>query len=93
MKRRQDRHTLPKDGRVLVSVVKKQPKSNTPLIFPTFFQIYFDSTDVLVEEEYLLFDSSALLSALGGTMGMFLGWSALDLFQLAARMVDRKGEK
>ncbi len=46
-----------------------------------------------MEEEYLLFDSSALLSALGGTMGMFLGWSALDLFQLAARMVDRKREK
>ncbi len=47
--------------------------------------LYFASSDVRVAEEYALLDLGILLSSLGGTIGMFLGWSALDLVRAACR--------
>ncbi len=41
--------------------------------------VFFTSTDVMVTVEYALLDLGTLLSTLGGVIGMFLGWSALDL--------------
>ncbi len=46
--------------------------------------IYLGSMEVTTEEEYLLLDFPAMLSAIGGFVGMMLGWSAKDLAELAS---------
>lgn len=38
----------------------------------------WDDLDVLIEEEYLLLDFNAIVSAVGGSLGLFLGFSCLD---------------
>jgi hypothetical protein len=41
----------------------------------------------LREEEYLLFDFNAIVSAVGGSLGLFLGFSCLDfLLRLLAKV-------
>jgi hypothetical protein len=44
-----------------------------------FTEIYFywENFDVLVEEEILLLDFNAIVSAIGGSLGLFLGFSCL----------------
>ncbi len=46
---------------------------------------YYDTTDVTVEEEYLLVDNLSFVAAVGGTMGILLGWSILDVVKLALK--------
>ena len=41
--------------------------------------MYYQTTDVTVWEEYRLFDLNAILSALGGSLGLFVGFSCLDM--------------
>ncbi len=38
----------------------------------------FSSMEVEVQEELLIFDFNAILSAVGGSLGLFLGFSFLD---------------
>ncbi len=52
--------------------------------------IFYETTDVVVEEEYELLDSLALLAALGGTMGICLGWSALDFARFTTDVLAPK---
>ncbi len=47
--------------------------------------INFDNTEVTVEEEYTLQDVYAMVATVGGSVGIFLGWSALDLARIVAR--------
>ena len=42
------------------------------------FIFYFKHLEIQEQEEYVLFDFSAILAAVGGSMGMFLGFSFLD---------------
>ena len=44
----------------------------------TVLYFYWDNLDVLVEEEYLLMDWNAIVAAVGGSLGLFLGFSCLD---------------
>ena len=47
------------------------PSKTTSRLF-----LYLDSTDVMVREEgYCLFDFNLIISSVGGTMGLFLGFS------------------
>ncbi len=56
--------------------------------------LYYDSTDVTVTEEYRLIDLGTLLSTLGGLIGMFLGWSLLDMTKILCSILDKaKGVK
>ena len=49
--------------------------------------IFWESLEVLIEEEYLLFDFNAIVSAVGGSLGLFLGFSCLDfLLHLMAKI-------
>ncbi len=41
--------------------------------------VLYQSLEVIVEEEYVLLDFQALLGAVGGFVGMILGWSLYDL--------------
>ena len=40
--------------------------------------VVFGTTDVSLIEEKLLFDFNAIISSLGGSLGLFLGFSCLD---------------
>lgn len=44
----------------------------------THVELYFESDEEVLNEEYLLLDGGALVSGAGGIVGMLLGWSALD---------------
>ncbi len=44
-------------------------------------------------EEKLILDGSMLLSSLGGTIGIFLGWSLLDLSAMLMRAAERLWER
>ena len=45
----------------------------------TSFAIAFDSPHVSVKEEYLIYDMVAMVSAIGGTMGLFVGFSFSEM--------------
>jgi hypothetical protein len=58
---------------------------NTPQIFlsgspgnKSYIFVTFKEIEVEVEQEFVLFDFNAILSSVGGSMGLFLGFSFLD---------------
>ncbi len=51
--------------------------------------IHFAGMSESVEEEYVLMDFSAMTSAIGGIVGMMLGWSVLDVARLGAAVAAR----
>ncbi len=51
--------------------------------------ICLGSMEVIVEEEYILLDFGATISAVGGIMGMLLGWSAKDLARLIPSTLEK----
>jgi len=61
----------------------------------TSIWVYFDMNAMLVEEEYRLMDEAAILSATGGSLGLFLGFSCLgiawDACNLLAAAVTKRG--
>ncbi len=61
---------------------------STPHPFPSG-QLYFGSTEVIVSEEFVMVDLGTLLSNVGGAVGMFLGWSVLDLARAAQEFFKR----
>ena len=46
--------------------------------------IYYENTDTIVSEEMLLYDLNSIVSAVGGSLGLFLGFSC---FQVALWML------
>ena len=44
----------------------------------TVAYLYYESNNMILLEEYLVFDFSAILVAIGGSMGLFLGFSFLQ---------------
>ncbi len=51
--------------------------------------VWLENSDIIVEEEYTLQDFSAIVATLGGSIGIFLGWSLLDLCRLLAHFLKR----
>ena len=49
------------------------PKSNLALV-----SLYYDSNHMTTFEEYLNFDEQGVLVAVGGSLGLFLGFSFLQ---------------
>ena len=47
----------------------------------TSIWLSYSSTEVTYLEEVLLFDFSAIVSAVGGALGLFIGFSFLDIFK------------
>ena len=52
-------------------------------------RLYYDSRDVTISEEYKLMDLGSLLSTFGGLVGMFLGWSLLDVARFLCHTLAR----
>ncbi len=50
--------------------------------------LFYDSRDMTISEEYKLLDLGILLSTLGGFIGMFLGWSLLDVAKFLCHTLD-----
>jgi len=43
----------------------------------------WSTTDVTIVDEVLLFDFAAIVAAVGGALGLFIGFSFLDFFRFA----------
>ena len=48
------------------------------------------TSNVLVNEEYLLYDLNNIISAVGGSMGLFLSFSFLKCFMCALGSLENK---
>ena len=60
----------------------------------SYMHVSLDTLDVTVEEEYVLQDFFAIVATLGGSVGIFLGWSLFDLFNaLSALLVEGTKKK
>ena len=59
------------------------------IVFKLQVFVSFSPLGVVLEEEYVLMDIFAVVAAIGGAMGIFLGWSCLD----GARLVIRSLQK
>lgn len=57
----------------------------------TFFSTASDTIDVA--EEYVVYDASGILAALGGSLGLFLGFSFFDCGAAVLRNLDRGSKK
>ena len=54
-----------------------------------FFTIRFsDPPRVTVKEEYLIYDMVSMISAIGGTMGLCIGLSFLDIYSISLGLVQ-----
>ena len=47
----------------------------------TIIQYYFSTDEVFERQEYLVYDNNALIGYIGGTLGLFLGFSFLELLK------------
>ena len=56
-----------------------------PLVNQSNLAVYYEITDTIVTEEVLLYDLNSIVSAVGGSLGLFLGFSC---FQGAMWIVD-----
>jgi Amiloride-sensitive sodium channel len=52
------------------------------IVFKTAVWIYFSTTTVMIQEEYLLYDMGTVVAAVGGNLGLFIGFSCLNLFEM-----------
>ena len=48
----------------------------------------YPDTHVIVEEEYLVFDFGAIVATVGGSLGLFLGFSCLQFCQFLIDWLD-----
>ena len=51
--------------------------------------VYFSTTTVEKKEEYFLYDFMSLASSLGGTMGLWLGYSLLSILLSLINFLER----
>ena len=50
----------------------------------------FPSTDVSIVEEYLIYDFIGMVGSIGGTLGLFIGFSFMDLFFWIVNILFKK---
>ncbi len=56
----------------------------------TFIYLYYHTTKVMVYEDYLLFDFGSIVSAVGGSLGLFLGFSCWQMVKTASSALNRQ---
>ena len=47
--------------------------------FPYWFELRIDVRNVKVNEEYKVYDFNGILGSVGGSLGLFIGFSFLDM--------------
>ena len=80
-------HTLP-DLYTYVLLKYCILKNHTCILFSIFMTVA--TSNVLVNEEYLLYDLNNIISAVGGSMGLFLSFSFLNCFMCAFDSLEKK---
>ena len=55
--------------------------------------LYPITADVLVYEEYLLFDFNAIVSSVGGSLGLFIGFSFLQCAMSTFGLIEKTCQK
>ena len=55
----------------------------------TSLWITLATTDVTIIEEVFLFDFAAIVAAVGGSLGLFIGFSFLDVFKAAINKLSK----
>ncbi len=50
-----------------------------PLVNESNLAVYYKTMDAVIEEEVLLYDLNSFVAAMGGSMGLFLGFSCYQL--------------
>ena len=53
--------------------------------FEAKFYIQISNSEMKVYEEYLIYDAIGMLSTVGGTLGLFVGFSVNNIFKFAIR--------
>ena len=46
------------------------------------FYLYLEDTSIEREEEFWVFDMNALINGIGEVLGIFIGWSFLDIIEM-----------
>ena len=54
--------------------------------------LYFKEIEYELREEYILFDSNSVVASIGGSLGMFLGFSCLGLGSMALRKLAKTNQ-
>ena len=50
--------------------------------------MYLSTSNVVVNEEYLLFDTNSIIASVGGSMGLFLSFSILSFLDYFLTFYD-----
>ena len=60
-----------------------------------FMKFFADvgTNDIVIMEEYLVYDFNDIVSSVGGSLGLFLGFSCLEVCRVASKMVTKKNVK
>ena len=57
--------------------------------------MYYGETEVRVKEEFLIYDLNAIVAAIGGSLGLFLGFSCYEVarggLEKARNLINIKG--
>ncbi len=69
------------------SVVKANPDYRQDAL-----KLFVDigTNEVVILEEYLVYDFNDIVSSVGGSLGLFLGFSCLEVCRVASRMMSQK---
>lgn len=51
--------------------------------------MFFETADTLVSEEYLIYDLNNIVASVGGSLGLFLGFSCLQFVNF---VIEKLGE-
>ncbi len=54
-----------------------------------YLLVALSDTDITMEEDYTLQDFYAIVVTLGGSIGIFIGWSFYELVKLVAKWMGR----
>jgi hypothetical protein len=55
--------------------------------------VFFSTLEITEEYEYSLYDFNSFVSAVGGSLGLFVGFSFLNLIQYISSTVQLKFQK
>ena len=69
-------------------VVEQGPWSNRPN-YATFNIIVKNPYEAIVNEEYIMYDMVAMISAIGGTLGLCIGFSFTEFLTTALKLLNQ----
>ena len=68
-------------------------KSFVPSNVARFGFIFAVPPLVIVKEEYVIYDAIAMIGAIGGTMGLCIGFSFMDCIGVVMNMIEKEIDK